>query len=150
MDLQRERLVAGRYQLLSPLGEGGMGTVWRARDQLLGREVAVKELVFPPGLTDAEREVLRERTRREARAAASLAHHSAVTVYDVVEDDGLPYLVMELVEARTLAEVVREQGPLDAQRTAEVGLALLGALEAAHAQGITHRDVKPSDRKSVV
>ena len=89
--------------------------------------------------------MLRERTRREARAAARLDHPSAVTVYDVVEQDGSPYLVLELVEARTLAEVVRDDGPLSPQRTAEVGLALLGALTTAHAEGIVHRDVKPSN-----
>jgi serine/threonine protein kinase len=140
-----DRLVAGRYRLLRLLGSGGMGTVWRARDEVLGREVAVKEVTFPRGLSDADRAVLVERTRREARAAARLDHPSAVTVYDVVEQDGAPYLVMELVEARTLADVVREDGPLSPQRTAQVGLALLGALEAAHARGIVHRDVKPSN-----
>jgi eukaryotic-like serine/threonine-protein kinase len=139
------RTVAGRYTLLSRLGAGGMGTVWRAEDVVLGREVAVKEIVFPHGLPDDEREVLRERTRREARAAARLDHPSAVTVYDVVEQDGQPFLVMELVEARTLAEVVRAEGPLSPQRAAEVGLAVLGALEAAHRQGIVHRDVKPGN-----
>ena len=145
MDLEQRRLVAGRYRLLSPLGVGGMGTVWRARDELLGREVAVKEVTFPHGLSDADRDVLRERTRREARAAARLDHPSAVTVYDVVEEHGAPYLVMELVEARTLAEVVRTEGPLSPQRAARVGLALLGALETAHRQGIVHRDVKPGN-----
>lgn len=140
-----QRLVAGRYRLLSPLGSGGMGTVWRALDVLLGREVAVKEVTFPHGLSDEDREVLRERTRREARAAARLDHPSAVTVYDVVEEGGSPYLVMELVEARTLSQVVRADGPLSPQRTAQVGLALLGALESAHAQGIVHRDVKPGN-----
>ena len=141
----QNRLVAGRYRLLSPLGSGGMGTVWRAEDVVLGREVAVKEVTFPHGLSDEDREILRERTRREARAAARLDHPSAVTVYDVVEDGNAPYLVMELVEARTLSEVVRADGPLSPQRTAQVGLALLGALEAAHRQGIVHRDVKPSN-----
>ena len=145
MDLQHDRLVAGRYRLLSPLGAGGMGTVWRGRDELLGREVAVKEVLFPRGLSEEDREVLRERTRREARAAARLDHPSAVTVYDVVQQDGAPYLVMELVEARTLADVVRTDGPLSPQRTAQVGLALLGALETAHRQGIVHRDVKPGN-----
>ncbi|MCW2616677.1 MAG: serine/threonine protein kinase, partial [Frankiales bacterium] len=140
-----QRLVAGRYRLLSPLGSGGMGTVWRAEDVLLGREVAVKEVTFPRGLSDEDREVLRERTRREARAAARLDHPSAVTVYDVVEEDGSPFLVMELVEARTLSQVVRADGPLTPQRTAQVGLALLGALETAHSQGIVHRDVKPGN-----
>ncbi len=131
--------------MLAELGSGGMGTVWRARDEVLDREVAVKAVTFPPGLSDADRAVLVERTRREARAAARLDHPSAVTVYDVVEQDGAPYLVMELVEARTLADVVREDGPLSPQRTAQVGLALLGALEAAHQRGIVHRDVKPSN-----
>ena len=145
MDLPPDRLVAGRYRLSTALGSGGMGTVWRARDEVLDRDVAVKEVTFPRGLSDADRAVLVERTRREARAAARLDHPSAVTVYDVVEQDGAPYLVMELVEARTLADVVREDGPLSPQRTAQVGLALLGALEAAHARGIVHRDVKPSN-----
>ncbi len=141
----QSRLVAGRYRLIAPLGSGGMGTVWRAEDVVLGREVAVKEVTFPQGLSDEDREVLRERTRREARAAARLDHPSAVTVFDVVEEDGSPYLVMELVEARTLSQVIRADGPLTPQRTAQVGLALLGALEAAHAQGIVHRDVKPGN-----
>ena len=140
-----QRLVAGRYRLMAPLGSGGMGTVWRAKDVVLGREVAVKEVTFPPGLSDEDREVLCERTRREARAAARLHHPSAVTVYDVVEENGSPFLVMELVEARTLSQVVRSDGPLSPQRTAQIGLALLGALETAHAQGIVHRDVKPGN-----
>jgi hypothetical protein len=141
----QSRLVAGRYRLLSPLGSGGMGTVWRAEDVVLGREVAVKEVTFPHGLSDEDREVLRERTRREARAAARLDHPSAVTVFDVVEEGDAPFLVMELVEARTLSQVVRTDGPLSPRRTAQVGLALLGALETAHAQGIVHRDVKPGN-----
>ena len=145
MDLPPDRLVGGRYRLREALGSGGMGTVWRARDEVLERDVAVKEVTFPHGLSDADRAVLVERTRREARAAARLDHPSAVTVYDVVEHDGAPFLVMELVEARTLADVVREDGPLSPQQTARVGLALLGALEAAHARGIVHRDVKPSN-----
>lgn len=145
MDAHQHRLVAGRYRLLSPVGAGGMGTVWRGRDELLGRDVAVKEVLFPRGLSEEDREVLRERTRREARAAARLDHPSAVTVYDVVQEDGSPYLVMELVEARTLSEVLRTDGPLSPQRTAQVGLALLGALETAHAEGIVHRDVKPGN-----
>jgi hypothetical protein len=139
------RTVAGRYTLLTRLGSGGMGTVWRAQDVVLGRDVAVKEVSFPNGVSDDEREVLRERTRREARAAARLDHPSAVTVYDVVEEDGVPYLVMELVEARTLSEIIRTDGPLSPRVAAHIGLAVLGALEAAHAQGIVHRDVKPGN-----
>ena len=145
MVTDEQRLVAGRYRLVTPLGSGGMGTVWRAEDVVLGREVAVKEVTFPHGLSQEDREVLRERTRREARAAARLDHPSAVTVYDVVEEGGSPYLVMELVEARTLSQVVRADGPLSPQRTAQVGLDLLGALQTAHAQGIVHRDVKPGN-----
>src|SRR4051812_1864867 len=122
-----------------------MGTVWRGEDVVLGRPVAVKEVAFPHGVSEEEREVLRERTRREARAAAKLDHPSAVTVFDVAEEDGVPYLVMELVDARTLAEVVRSDGPLSPRQAAEVGLAVLGALEAAHAVGIVHRDVKPGN-----
>jgi hypothetical protein len=140
-----ERTVAGRYRLVDRLGSGGMGTVWRAEDVVLGREVAVKEVVFPNGVSEEEREVLRERTRREARAAARLDHPSAVTVYDVAEEDGTPYLVMELVDARTLSEVIRSDGPLSPQEAAQMGLAVLGALEAAHAEGIVHRDVKPGN-----
>ncbi|MCW2499963.1 MAG: serine/threonine protein kinase, partial [Frankiales bacterium] len=140
-----DRLIAERYRLLSPLGSGGMGTVWRAEDELLHREVAVKEVLLPAGLPEAEREQLRERTRREARHAARLDSPHAVTVYDVVEQDGQPFLVMELVEAQTLSQVVRGTGPLPPRRVAEIGLAVLSALDAAHAQGIVHRDVKPSN-----
>ena len=145
MDNSEGRLVAGRYRLLSPLGSGGMGTVWRAQDEVLGRGVAVKEVVFPRGLSAQDCDVLRERTRREARAAARLDHPSAVTVFDVVEEEGSPFLVMELVEARPLSQVVRSDGPLTPAATARVGLALLGALELAHRHGIVHRDVKPGN-----
>lgn len=139
------RIVAGRYRLLDRLGAGSMGTVWRAEDTALGREAAVKEVSFPPGVADDEREVLRERTRREARMAAGLDHPNAVTVYDVAEEDGTTYVVMELVPSRTLGEVIRSEGPLSPVRAAEVGLGVLGALEAAHARGIVHRDVKPGN-----
>ena len=139
------RLVAGRYLLRDSLGRGGMGIVWDAEDTVLGRDVAVKEVLFPPYISDEERSVLRERTMREARLAARLSHPGAVTVYDVVEEDGQPFLVLELVRARTLAEVVREDGPLSPAATARVGLDVLGALEAAHEVGIVHRDVKPGN-----
>jgi serine/threonine protein kinase len=138
-------VIAGRYRLLGRLGSGGMGTVWRAQDELLHREVAVKEVILPVGLPEADREQLRERTLREARAAARLDSPHAVTVYDVVEHEGNAFLVMELVDADTLSAAVSEQGPLPPGRVAEIGLSLLSALEAAHAQGIVHRDVKPSN-----
>ena len=137
--------VAGRYRLEAPVGRGGMGIVWRARDEVLERTVAVKQVVIPQLVDEREADLLRERVLREARAAGRVRHPAAVTVYDVVEQDGTPYLVMELVEARTLADVVREEGPLDPAETARVGLAVLGALEAAHAVGVVHRDVKPGN-----
>jgi tRNA A-37 threonylcarbamoyl transferase component Bud32 len=122
-----------------------MGTVWRATDTLLQRPVAVKEVQLPVAVPEEEREVTRSRVLREARAAARISHPGAVTVFDVVEEEGRPYIVMELVEAPTLEEVVRSDGPLDEARAATIGLEILGALEAAHAQGIVHRDVKPAN-----
>ena len=139
------RLVAGRYRLRELLGRGGMGCVWRAEDELLRRPVAVKEIAFPPSLSEDELDILRERTLREARAAARIDSPAAVRVYDVVEDDGRPCIVMELVEGRTLRDVIRQDGPLTAAHTARVGLALVDALEAAHSAGIVHRDVKPGN-----
>ncbi|GAA1629569.1 hypothetical protein GCM10009744_16960 [Kribbella alba] len=144
-DETKGRLLAGRYRLLGSLGRGGMGVVWHARDEVLGREVAVKEILLPPELPDDEREILRQRTLREARSAARLSHPDVVTVYDVVEEDGRPWLVMELIRSRTLAEVVRESGPLPAARVAQIGLQVLAALETAHDAGVLHRDVKPSN-----
>jgi eukaryotic-like serine/threonine-protein kinase len=138
------RLVAGRYVLGGPLGRGGMGTVWRADDLLLGRPVAVKEVELPdgpPGTPGA----LRERALREARAAARLNHPGAVTLHDVVEADGRLFLVMELVEAPTLRDLVERSGPLPPATAARVGLELLEALDAAHRAGIVHHDVKPAN-----
>src|SRR5829696_2115214 len=140
-----DRIVAGRYVLKAPLGRGGMGVVWRAQDAVLGREVAVKEVVLPPTLAEAERRPAQARVLREARAAARLNHPGAVTLYDVVQDRGNTFIVMELVEAPTLAELVAEQGPLAVGRVAELGVQLAGALEAAHGAGIVHRDVKPGN-----
>ncbi|MDP9398812.1 MAG: serine/threonine protein kinase [Actinomycetota bacterium] len=139
------RRIGGRYQLLEMLGRGGMGVVWRARDELLGRLVAIKEVLPPAGLTSGERHVLRDHTLREARAAARIHSRAAVTVFDVVEQDGRPWIVMELLEARSLAEVLRDQGPCTPAETARVGLAVLDALEAAHRAGVVHRDVKPAN-----
>ncbi len=139
------RVVAGRYRLGEQLGRGAMGTVWEAHDDLLDRPVAVKEVVLPRGMPEHEREVACQRTLREARAIARLDHPNVVTLYDVIDEDTRPWVVMELVPSRSLAEVVRRDGPLPPRRVATIGLAMLGALEAAHDAGITHRDVKPSN-----
>ncbi|MBM7808619.1 hypothetical protein JOD57_004456 [Geodermatophilus bullaregiensis] len=139
------KVVVGRYRLGERLGAGGMSTVWRAEDLLLGRVVAVKELTFPVGASAADREVMQERMRREGRAAAGLDHPDIVTVHDVVEEGAATFLVMQYVPARTLTEVVEQDGPLSPQAAARVGLAVLGALRAVHARGVVHRDVKPSN-----
>lgn len=139
------RLLAGRYRLGDVLGRGGMGTVWRAEDETLGRTVAVKELRFPGNIDEEEKRRLITRTLREAKAIARIRNNSAVTVYDVVEEDDRPWIVMELVEGKSLAEVIREDGLLEPRRAAEVGLAILDVLRSAHREGILHRDVKPSN-----
>ncbi|WP_412180336.1 serine/threonine-protein kinase [Streptomyces yangpuensis] len=139
------RLLAGRYRLGAVLGKGGMGTVWRAQDETLGRTVAVKELRFSSGVDDDEKRRLITRTLREAKAIARIRSGGAVTVYDVVDEDARPWIVMELIEGPSLAEFIRENGPLTPHRAAEVGLAVLEVLRAAHGQGILHRDVKPSN-----
>ncbi|MFL6272373.1 MAG: serine/threonine-protein kinase [Actinomycetes bacterium] len=140
-----DRLVADRYVLNAPLGRGGMGVVWRAQDQVLGRQAAVKEVVFPPTMAEEERRSAQARVMREARAAARLNHPGAVTLYDVVQDQGGTFIVMELVAAPTLADLVQAQGPLTPEQVAELGSQLAGVLEAAHAAGIVHRDVKPGN-----
>ncbi|WP_405976762.1 serine/threonine protein kinase [Streptomyces sp. NBC_00988] len=140
-----ERLLAGRYRLGAVLGRGGMGTVWRAEDETLGRTVAVKELRFPSSIDDDEKRRLITRTLREAKAIARIRNTSAVTVYDVVDEDDRPWIVMELVEGKSLAEAIREDGLLEPRRAAEVGLAILDVLRSAHREGILHRDVKPSN-----
>ncbi|MEU0302804.1 serine/threonine-protein kinase [Streptomyces sp. NPDC006175] len=139
------RLLAGRYRLGEVLGRGGMGTVWRAADETLGRTVAVKELRFPSSIDDDEKRRLITRTLREAKAIARIRNTSAVTVYDVVDEDDRPWIVMELIEGKSLAEVIREDGTLTPRRAAEVGLAILDVLRSAHREGILHRDVKPSN-----
>ncbi|MFD5758980.1 serine/threonine-protein kinase, partial [Streptomyces sp. NPDC127044] len=140
-----ERLLAGRYRLGDVLGRGGMGTVWRAQDETLGRTVAVKELRFPSSIDDDEKRRLITRTLREAKAIARIRNNGAVTVFDVVDEDNRPWIVMELVEGKSLAEVIREDGLLTPKRAAEVGLAILDVLRSAHREGILHRDVKPSN-----
>jgi len=138
-------VVDGRYELLDRIGEGAMGTVWRARDLVLDRDVAVKKLRLPALMPDRERRILRERTLREAKVSAKLSHPCVVTVYDVIEADGAPWIVMELVTARSLQRVLAEDGPLPPWQAAETGIMLLGALASAHAAGIVHRDVKPGN-----
>lgn len=139
------RLLAGRYRLGEVLGRGGMGTVWRAVDETLGRTVAVKELRFPSAIDEDEKRRLITRTLREAKAIARIRNNGAVTVYDVVDEDDRPWIVMELIEGKSLAEAVREDGVLTPKRAAEVGLAILDVLRSAHREGILHRDVKPSN-----
>jgi serine/threonine protein kinase len=138
-------LLAQRYRLLTEVGRGGMGTVWHARDEALGRDVAVKEVILPHGFSDEERVIQHKRTFREARTAARLGHPGVVTVYDVVEEDGRPWIVMELIRGRSLQEEIKEEGTLPLRRVAEIGRQMLGALSAAHDAGILHRDVKPSN-----
>ncbi|MEU8112155.1 protein kinase [Micromonospora sp. NPDC048947] len=138
-------LIAGRYRLLDLVGRGGMGRVWRARDEMLHREVAVKEIVPPSWLADPERAEVRSRTMREARAAARLNHPAVVRLYDVVAVEGSPWIVMEYVPSRTLQDVVDAEGPLEPSRAARIGLAVLDALEAAHTAGVLHRDIKPQN-----
>ncbi|KES06821.1 protein kinase [Streptomyces toyocaensis] len=138
-------MIAGRYRLLSPLGEGGMGTVWRARDELLHREVAVKEVRAPAGLPAPDVERMYARLEREAWAAARVTDRAVVTVYDVATEDGRPWIVMELVRGLSLAEVLEAEGPLPPPRAARIGAEVLTALRAAHGAGVLHRDVKPAN-----
>ncbi|WP_328430687.1 serine/threonine-protein kinase [Streptomyces sp. NBC_00443] len=141
----QERRVAGRYLLLSRLGEGGMGTVWRARDEALHRDVAVKEVRAPAGLSAAHIERMYTRLEREAWAAARIPNRNVVTVYDVATDDGRPWIVMELVRGRSLGDLLRAEGPLTPERAAQIGAEVLSALRAAHREGVLHRDVKPAN-----
>ncbi|RSM36736.1 serine/threonine protein kinase [Amycolatopsis balhimycina DSM 5908] len=137
-----QRVVAGRYLLLGELGRGGMGVVWRAQDQVIGRQVAVKELRLPDAESAA---VFSERALREVRTGGRLNDPAIVTVYDVVTDGGTTFIVMELVEAPSLADLVRQRGPMPAAQAAQLGERVLTALQAAHAAGIVHRDVKPAN-----
>ncbi|MDX3656950.1 serine/threonine-protein kinase [Streptomyces sp. ID05-26A] len=141
----QDRLIAARYRLLHLLGQGSMGTVWAAHDEVLRRQVAVKGILRPPGMPDADAEQLRERTMREARAVAALSHPNLVTLYDVVQHEGDPYVVMEIVPSRSLGEVLQEQGCLTEKQGAAVLDAIAAALASAHRAGITHRDVKPGN-----
>ncbi|MFE0381251.1 serine/threonine-protein kinase [Streptomyces inhibens] len=138
-------LLAGRYRLAERVGRGGMGTVWRAEDVLLGRDVAVKKLIVPPHLDDDEVRILHERMRREARSAARITHPNVIVVHDVVDDEGLPCIVMEYVPSITLGDAIKERGPLGPGEAARIGCAVAGALRAAHDAGVLHRDVKPAN-----
>jgi len=139
------RLLSGRYRLTEVIGQGGMGVVWRGHDELLNRDVAVKEIIWPPHLTEREQQLACRRATREAQMAGRLSHRNVVRIYDIVEEDGHPSIVMELLSYRSLRDLVREEGPLSPARAAEIGLGVLAALRAAHEEGILHRDVKPAN-----
>jgi eukaryotic-like serine/threonine-protein kinase len=138
-------VVAGRYRLGARLGSGAMGVVWQAHDDRLHRTVAVKQLILQPGLTAAQAEEAHLRTMREGRIAARLSHPNAITVYDAVEQDGEPWLIMEYLPSRSLAAVIAEHGPLPPEEAARIGSQVASALVAAHSAGIVHRDVKPAN-----
>ncbi|TQE38469.1 serine/threonine protein kinase [Streptomyces ipomoeae] len=137
--------VSGRYRLVDPVGQGGMGRVWRAADEMLDRSVAVKELRLDGGPGDEDPRTRRERALREARAPARVDHPGVVRVYDVTEDADRLWIVMELVDAPSLETVVHDNGPLDTREAARVGLALTEALRQVHAAGVLHRDIKPGN-----
>ncbi|WTG19685.1 serine/threonine protein kinase [Streptomyces decoyicus] len=143
------RLVAGRYRLVERIGQGGMGTVWRARDEVLGRQVAVKRLHVAPHLEADELARRYERTTREAQAAARINHPNVVGVHDVVDDAGMPCIVMEYVPSLTLGDVIKEAARKDSSVTpreaARIGRGMVAALRAAHSAGVLHRDVKPGN-----
>ncbi|CAM5257874.1 protein kinase [Streptomyces spiroverticillatus] len=143
-DPESGRTIGGRYRLVSRLGHGGMGTVWRAHDEIVDRDVAVKEPRVPDHLPERDRQNVYLRMQREARAAAGIDHPSVVTMHDVVVEDGKPWIVMELVQGHSLADRLQE-GTLDVREAARIGLDVLGALTAAHQAGVLHRDVKPDN-----
>ncbi|MEV6984113.1 serine/threonine-protein kinase [Sphaerisporangium sp. NPDC051017] len=139
------KVVGERYRLVEMIGSGGMGRVWRGLDELLDREVAVKEVLFPPGMDAAEREMAGRRAMREARAAARLSHPGIVAVYDVIVRDDSPIIVMEFVRGPSLHRRIGEEGRLPPAEVARIGVEMLAALEEAHAAGIVHRDLKPAN-----
>ncbi|MGB3440276.1 MAG: serine/threonine-protein kinase [Actinophytocola sp.] len=138
-------VVAGRYLLGRQIGSGAMGIVWQAHDDRLHRTVAVKQLLLQPGLSAAQAEEARRRCMREGRIAARLTHPNAITVYDVAEHDGDPWLIMEYLPSKSLATVLTEQGTLPPTEVARIGAQVASALVAAHAAGIVHRDIKPAN-----
>ncbi|WP_327415848.1 serine/threonine-protein kinase [Streptomyces sp. NBC_01233] len=138
-------VLAGRYRLVEPIGRGGMGKVWRAHDELLHRTVAVKELTAGLYVSQADRDVMHARTQKEARAAARIQHPAVVTVHDVLEHDDRPWIVMEYIDGPSLADAAKAAGRIEPREAARIGLHVLGALRAAHAVGVLHRDVKPGN-----
>jgi serine/threonine protein kinase len=138
-------MLGGRYRLQSQIGRGGMGTVWHAHDELLDRDVAVKALLLPSDFTPAEYDEIYERTLREARLAARLSHAAIVNIYDIVEEEDRPWIVMELIHVPSLRELIDEHGPLEPLLVAKIGLQLANGLLVAHEAGILHRDVKPGN-----
>jgi serine/threonine protein kinase len=141
---ERDRLLSGRYRLTTVIARGGMGVVWQGHDELLNRNVAVKEILWPH-LTEAEQQMACRRAVREAQMAGRLSHRNVVRIFDIVEDDGHPLIVMEYLPYRSLRDRVLEDGPLPPDEAARIGLGVLAALRAAHAEGILHRDVKPAN-----
>jgi eukaryotic-like serine/threonine-protein kinase len=139
------RVIAGRYRLGNVIGRGGMGVVWLARDELLDRDVAVKELTWPAYFSGEEQQAACRRATAEAKMAARLSHRNVIRIFDIIEEDGCPWIVMELLPPRSLRDLVKEEGVLSPAQAAEVGLGILAALRAAHAAGIVHRDVKPAN-----
>lgn len=138
-------LVSARYRLVSRISSGGMGAVWLARDELLGREVALKQVLPQPGADAAQATEQRERSLREGRIAARLTHPHVIAMYDVALDGGEPWLVMEYLPSRSLAAVLNHTGPLPVTEVRRIGAQLSDALAAAHRVGIVHRDVKPGN-----
>lgn len=139
------RLLSGRYRLSAVIGQGGMGVVWKARDEALERDVAVKELVWPPHFTESEQQIACRRAVREAQMAGRIAHLNVVRIYDILEEDGHPWIIMEFLPYQSLRELMQNEGPLAPARAARVGLGVLAALNAAHAENVLHRDVKPAN-----
>jgi serine/threonine protein kinase len=140
------RLIGNQYRLLEPVGAGGMGRVWRAWDIPLDREVAVKEIVLPPGMTEETWAQVYQRTVREARAAARIRHPGVATVYGMSEQgEAPPWIAMEFVPGCSLDRMLSEDGPLPPVRTAEIGRQVLAALASGHAAGVRHRDLKPAN-----